>query len=146
MAPIHGRAAPPAGLPHEPNLRRPPASIERPGGVAQRLERRTHNPQVGGSNPPAAISAEGTVGSLRRFHFAETGYSLPMRLLISCLAALVLAPIAPAATPLIVGVTEDGLKFEPDATRRDATELGLDAVRITLAWRPGKTAPDAEQR
>ena len=25
------------------------------GGVAQRLERRTHNPQVGGSNPPAAI-------------------------------------------------------------------------------------------
>jgi hypothetical protein len=26
------------------------------GGVAQRLERRTHNPQVGGSNPPAATS------------------------------------------------------------------------------------------
>ena len=31
-------------------------SDERRGGVAQRLERRTHNPQVGGSNPPAAIT------------------------------------------------------------------------------------------
>src|SRR5438128_3486809 len=26
------------------------------GGVAQWLERRTHNPQVGGSNPPAAMA------------------------------------------------------------------------------------------
>jgi hypothetical protein len=69
-----------------------------------------------------------------------------MRVLITCLLALAFVPAAAAATPLIVGVTEDGLKFEPDATRRDATALGLDAVRITLVWRPGKTAPDAEQR
>jgi hypothetical protein len=69
-----------------------------------------------------------------------------MRLLIAFLLALAFAPVAAAATPLIVGVTEDGLEFEPDATRRDATALGLDAVRITFAWRPGETAPDAEQQ
>src|SRR3954451_18197013 len=100
MPPFHLRSAPPAALAHARNLRRAPATIERPGGVAQRLERRTHNPQVGGSNPPAAISRRERAGSLRRFHFKDTGYSVPMRLLISSLVALVLAPAAGAAAPL----------------------------------------------
>ncbi len=68
-----------------------------------------------------------------------------MRFLIACLSALALAPAATAHTPLIVGVTEDGLKYAPAATAKDATTLGIDAVRITLVWRPGLTAPDAEQ-
>src|SRR4051794_4259798 len=69
-----------------------------------------------------------------------------MRLLTLCLIVLVLAPVASAGRPLIVGVTEDGLKYEPPATARDAEALGIDAVRITLAWRPGLTEPDAAMR
>src|SRR5215210_5709141 len=37
-----------------------------PGGVAQWLERRTHNPQVGGSNPPAATEGSSRVGGQNR--------------------------------------------------------------------------------
>jgi hypothetical protein len=61
---------------------------------------------------------------------------------------LVLLSAAPAAgsSRLIVGVTEDGLKFEPDAVRRDAAAVGLRAVRITLQWSPGLAAPNEEQR
>jgi len=66
-------------------------------------------------------------------------------MLLACVA-LAVAPAAAADTPLIVGVTEDGLKYEPAATARDAKALDIDAVRITLVWRPGLTAPDAEMR
>ena len=65
-----------------------------------------------------------------------------------CLAALVLtvpAGIARGAPGLLVGVTEDGLKFEPDAALADARKLGIDAFRITLRWRPGLTSPTATQ-
>ena len=34
-------------------------------------------------------------------------------------------------------MTEDGLKYEPAATAKDAKALGIDAVRVTLTWRPG---------
>ena len=61
-------------------------------------------------------------------------------------AGLATAGSAAGAPGLLVGVTEDGLKLEPDATRRDARALGLDAVRITLKWRPGRTRPTGEQR
>src|SRR3954462_12830300 len=69
-----------------------------------------------------------------------------MRFLVPCLIALALAPAASADRPLIVGVTEDGLKYEPAPTAKDARALGIDAVRITLTWRPGLTEPDAGMR
>ncbi len=69
-----------------------------------------------------------------------------MRFLIPCLIALAFAPVAAADRPLTVGVTEDGLKYEPAATAKDAKALGIDAVRITLTWRPGLTEPDAAMR
>jgi hypothetical protein len=46
---------------------------------------------------------------------------------------------------LVVGVTEDGLKFEPEAALADGRKLGVEAFRITLRWRPGLTAPTAAQ-
>jgi hypothetical protein len=52
---------------------------------------------------------------------------------------------AQAEPGLLVGVTEDGLKFEPDAALEDARELGIGAFRITLRWRPGLTEPTAAQ-
>jgi hypothetical protein len=52
---------------------------------------------------------------------------------------------ARAAADLLVGVTEDGLKTEPEAALADARELGLGAFRITLRWRPGLTEPTEEQ-
>ena len=67
-------------------------------------------------------------------------------LLVGVVAALVAASGAAGGTKLIVGVTEDGLKYEPGPTRRDAQALGIDAVRITLTWRPGRLRPTAEQR
>jgi hypothetical protein len=69
-----------------------------------------------------------------------------VKLVIACVLLLATASPAAASPHLLVGVTEDGLKFEPDVTRRDATAVGLGAVRITLAWRPGLTGPSAEQR
>jgi hypothetical protein len=65
---------------------------------------------------------------------------------VACLLALATAVPAAASPRLLVGVTEDGLKFEPDVVRRDATAVGVDAVRITLAWRSGLTSPTSEQR
>jgi hypothetical protein len=52
---------------------------------------------------------------------------------------------AHAAADLLVGVTEDGLKTEPEAALADARKLGLGAFRITLRWRPGLTEPTEEQ-
>jgi hypothetical protein len=68
------------------------------------------------------------------------------RLSLLVLALLLLSAGAAGAKPgLLVGVTEDGLKFEPDAALRDARELGIGAFRITLRWRPGLAEPTAEQ-
>jgi hypothetical protein len=59
---------------------------------------------------------------------------------------LLLSPSGGQAQPgLLVGVTEDGLKYEPKAALEDARKLGIRAFRITLRWRPGLTAPTAEQ-
>jgi hypothetical protein len=52
---------------------------------------------------------------------------------------------AQAKPGLLVGVTEDGLKFEPGAALEDARELGIGAFRITLRWRPGLAEPTAAQ-
>ena len=60
--------------------------------------------------------------------------------------ALAIAAPATASPRLLVGVTEDGLEYEPGAVRRDATAVGLRAVRITLAWRSGQTEPSADER
>jgi hypothetical protein len=62
------------------------------------------------------------------------------------LVALATAVPAAAAPRLFVGVTEDGLEYESGAARRDATAVGLDAVRITLAWGSGRTEPSADER
>jgi hypothetical protein len=53
--------------------------------------------------------------------------------------------VAHAQPGVLVGVTEDGVKFEPQAAAEDARELGIGAFRITLRWRPGLTAPTALQ-
>jgi hypothetical protein len=58
---------------------------------------------------------------------------------------LACAGTAQAKPGLLVGVTEDGLKFEPDAALEDARELGIGAFRITLRWRPGLAAPTVAQ-
>jgi hypothetical protein len=62
------------------------------------------------------------------------------------LVALATAVPAAAAPRLLVGVTEDGLEYEPGAVRADATAVGLRAVRITLSWRSGQTEPSADER
>jgi hypothetical protein len=69
-----------------------------------------------------------------------------VRLIVASLVVLLLAPAARTATPLIVGVTEDGMEVAPEAVRQDAGSLGLDAVRITLTWHAPLTAPDAAQQ
>jgi hypothetical protein len=58
---------------------------------------------------------------------------------------LLFAGVAQAKPGLTVGVTEDGLKTEPDAALEDARELGIRAFRITLLWRPGLTVPTPAQ-
>jgi hypothetical protein len=70
-----------------------------------------------------------------------------VKLLLVAAAALVVAiPPAAAGPNLIIGVTEDGLRLEPQAAGRDALALGLDAVRITLRWRSGQRSLNAVQR
>ena len=70
-----------------------------------------------------------------------------MRRLSVLLVAFLLVPLAEAhAQPgLLVGVTEDGLKYEPEAALEDARKLGIRAFRITLRWRPGLTTPTPDQ-
>jgi hypothetical protein len=70
-----------------------------------------------------------------------------VRRLAGFVIALVLASpgVAQAKPGLLVGVTEDGLKFEPHAAVEDARELGIGAFRITLRWQPGLAAPTPAQ-
>jgi hypothetical protein len=65
--------------------------------------------------------------------------------LVVVVSLLASATAAHAEADLLVGVTEDGLKTEPEAALADARELGLGAFRITLRWRPGLTEPTEEQ-
>jgi hypothetical protein len=68
------------------------------------------------------------------------------RLFVVLFAFLLVSTVGAQAQPgLLVGVTEDGLKFEPDAAVEHARRLGIGAFRITLRWRPGLAAPTPEQ-
>jgi len=72
-----------------------------------------------------------------------------MRFLAGLVGALVLAPAAHAGGPLMrVGATEDQVKqltLVQAKTKLDMLRLaGLDAVRVTLIWAPGQTAPAAD--
>ena len=74
------------------------------------------------------------------------GYLARVKLLLLVLAAFAFEAPAYAATPLIVGVTEDRLGSDPATISRDAKRLGIDAVRVTMTWHPGLTAPNVSQR
>jgi hypothetical protein len=68
VTPFHLGSATKADLPHGGKSRKASGYTRaKPGGVAQRLERRTHNPQVGGSNPPAAIRPSEPTPKRKRF-------------------------------------------------------------------------------
>jgi hypothetical protein len=68
------------------------------------------------------------------------------RLSVVLLAFLLVGSADAQAKPgLLVGVTEDGLKSEPEAAVEDARKLGIEAFRITLRWRPGLTVPTEAQ-
>jgi hypothetical protein len=71
---------------------------------------------------------------------------MPRAVVVMTSVLLVVAGSAQAKPGLLVGVTEDGLKFEPEAVLEDARELGIGAIRITLRWRPGLTEPTPAQR
>jgi hypothetical protein len=64
--------------------------------------------------------------------------------LLLVLVVLVLACATPAQAGrnLLVGVDDDGLKWEPAAAfLAPAHDVGLGAVRVTFDWRPGRTRP-----
>ena len=72
------------------------------------------------------------------------------RALLAALAALVLTATPAGAGPsLVVGATENAvLSSDPISVAAQfglATNLGLKAVRLTVAWSPGQTAPDPAQ-
>jgi hypothetical protein len=64
-------------------------------------------------------------------------------LLAALLAAVVLAPSAAAAPGLLFGVDDDSLKWygHTGSLLSIYRGLGLDAVRVTLDWKPGQTFP-----
>src|SRR6185312_15381647 len=63
-------------------------------------------------------------------------------LLATLLASLALAAPAAAGPNLLLGVSDDLLKWtaQPTALLRLEQTAGIQADRITLAWRPGKFA------
>jgi hypothetical protein len=72
-----------------------------------------------------------------------------MRFLVGLVGALVLAPAAHAGGPAMrVGATEDQVKQLSMVQAKAKLELlrlaGLEAVRVTLIWAPGQTAPAAD--
>ena len=60
--------------------------------------------------------------------------------LVLLLAALVSAAPARAGEHLLVGVDDDRIKWthRPGPILREVDALGLDALRVTLPWRPGR--------
>jgi hypothetical protein len=63
-------------------------------------------------------------------------------------AALALAPSAPAGPGLLVGVDDDSLKWytQTRALVSIYRDLGLGAVRVTLAWQPGEWTASRSDR
>ena len=63
-------------------------------------------------------------------------------------AALALAPTAPAAPGLLVGVDDDSLKWytQTHALISVYRDLGVGAVRVTLSWQPGEWSPSRTDR
>jgi hypothetical protein len=63
-------------------------------------------------------------------------------------AALALAPPAPAGPGLLVGVDDDSLKWytQTRALVSIYRDLGVGAVRVTLSWQPGQWAPTRADR
>ena len=58
------------------------------------------------------------------------------------LVAVLLAVVpsrSEAAPGLIVGVTDDAFRWQPDAAAAVSRDLGLSAFRLTLEWSPGRT-------
>src|SRR5919204_1194798 len=69
---------------------------------------------------------------------------LVRRLVSLVVLACICAPAAHAGRGLLVGVDDDGLKWEPaDAFLAPVHDLGGGAVRITFVWRPGRTRPSS---
>ena len=63
---------------------------------------------------------------------------------ISLVALVLASPVsAHAATGLLVGVHEDQIKWrtQPNPILPAVRTLGLDAMRVTLRWRPGRRNP-----
>ena len=64
------------------------------------------------------------------------------RLLLIAAVAGACVPPANAGRNLLVGVDDDGLKWEPAAQfLAPAQDLGIGAVRVTFTWRPGRARP-----
>ena len=54
------------------------------------------------------------------------------------------APVAHAGDGLLVGVSEDMMKWSPtrpELVRGHMARLGIGAVRVTLRWSPGQSRP-----
>lgn len=68
--------------------------------------------------------------------------------LLLALAALCLPPQALAGRSLIVGLDDDSLKWTTPTRLLVGAyrDLGVDAVRVTLTWEPGRTAPTRDER
>jgi hypothetical protein len=71
-----------------------------------------------------------------------------MRLAVLCVLVLTLAPAARADTGLLVGVDDDLAKWlrNPRAPLAVERDLGLRAVRFSVAWQPGETTLDDTTR
>src|SRR5438067_11317999 len=67
-----------------------------------------------------------------------------------CLAVLAcIAPLRALAAPgLLVGVDDDTIKWiaRPNAVYKIDRDLGVGAVRITIPWQRGQSAPDSLQQ
>jgi hypothetical protein len=65
-------------------------------------------------------------------------------LVVCAVLAALLCPAAVAGQGLLVGVSEDGMKWSPERgtlTARYMYRLGIGAVRVTIRWAPGQTVP-----
>ncbi len=73
---------------------------------------------------------------------ADSG-SVPRRApfaLLVLAAALAISSSAPAATGLLVGISDDVLRQQPERAGPVIADLGVMAVRFSFPWEPGKTA------
>lgn len=67
-------------------------------------------------------------------------------LLCSALVAFICTGPARAERGLVVGVAENGLKYEAPRTATAVRKLGAGGVRVTLHWTPGATDLDGDER